>query len=440
MMISVIFKLFTDSLAFLGSLLVILILRNEYIETYQFGGDLDPLYFGYIIFILFIYSSGGYGKSNELTRISNLVAITRGSLYANLSFVVIIFLTKVDFPRSIIIASYIILPIFTVLGRIIANYLARLVPGLNETSNILVYGAGKIGQEFISMISQLDTSYNMVGFLDDKLESNDVLDSYDKLEEIAASKKVDRLIVAISDVSDGRISEIQSAGRKLGIQVSFIPSPSIMRNNLLKYKDFAGITVVTNPASSTTSLFRLSKRIFDIIISLILLALSLPLWIFIGIAIKYDDRGPVLFSQKRVGLKGNEFKMYKFRSMHLDSNKYSHCPTDSDDPRITKTGQWLRKYSLDELPQMINVLLGNMSLVGPRPEMPFIVSLYNNFEKQRLSVKPGVTGLWQISPGRKHEITDNLEYDIYYIQNQSITLDLILLLLTGIFVFRAVTH
>jgi len=126
--------------------------------------------------------------------------------------------------------------------------------------------------------------------------------------------------------------------------------------------------------------------------------------------------------------------------MFIDSPKYAHCPSTTDDPRITKVGRWLRKTSLDELPQLFNVIKGEMSMVGPRPEMPFIVNNYNNIEKKRLLIKPGLTGLWQISPHRSAEISHNLEYDFYYIENQGFVMDLVIVILTFFFALRGFTH
>jgi len=188
------------------------------------------------------------------------------------------------------------------------------------------------------------------------------------------------------------------------------------------------------------TVYHVAKRSMDIIISIMLLVISFPLWPIVCFLVKKNDNGPVFFAQERVGKNYKLFKMYKFRTMYVNTDSYAHCPVDSQDPRITKVGRWLRKTSLDELPQLLNVILGHMSLVGPRPEMPFIVSEYNEIEKQRLRVVPGITGLWQISRGRKAEIIENIEYDLYYIENRGITLDIILLLLTVVFVFRGVAH
>jgi lipopolysaccharide/colanic/teichoic acid biosynthesis glycosyltransferase len=130
--------------------------------------------------------------------------------------------------------------------------------------------------------------------------------------------------------------------------------------------------------------------------------------------------------------------MYKFRTMRLTTAAYAYSPQESSDPRITSVGKFLRKTSLDELPQLLNILQGSMSLVGPRPEMPFIVENYNQRHRQRLQVKPGLTGLWQLSGDRAFLIHENIEYDLYYIQHRNFFMDLAILLHTSIFAMRGI--
>jgi len=130
--------------------------------------------------------------------------------------------------------------------------------------------------------------------------------------------------------------------------------------------------------------------------------------------------------------------MYKLRTMYTDAQPYDFSPRDSTDPRITRIGKFLRKTSLDELPQLLNVLEGKMSLVGPRPEMPFIVAQYTERHRQRLHVKPGLTGLWQLSGDRAFCIHENIEYDLYYIQHRNLFMDLAILLHTSIFAMRGI--
>jgi lipopolysaccharide/colanic/teichoic acid biosynthesis glycosyltransferase len=155
-----------------------------------------------------------------------------------------------------------------------------------------------------------------------------------------------------------------------------------------------------------------------------------PLFALIAIVIKLDSPGPVFFRHYRVGKDGNKFILWKFRSMKVDVSKYAVSPQSTTDTRLTRIGRLIRRLSIDELPQLINVLKGEMSLVGPRPEMPFIVELYRSAEYERSTVKPGITGLWQISPARAFPIHETLQYDLYYIRNQNFWLDCAILLRT----------
>ena len=172
------------------------------------------------------------------------------------------------------------------------------------------------------------------------------------------------------------------------------------------------------------------KRIIDIALSSIFLLIAIPFFIIIPFLIKIDSQGKVFIIQKRIGFKGKEFYIYKFRTMKKYVDLYKISPTNNFDSRITKFGRFLRRTSLDEIPQLYNVLKGEMSLVGPRPEMPFIVLKYSNNEKKRLSVKPGLTGLWQIKARKDIPLYKNLDYDFEYINNQSVLLDLKILLKT----------
>jgi lipopolysaccharide/colanic/teichoic acid biosynthesis glycosyltransferase len=172
--------------------------------------------------------------------------------------------------------------------------------------------------------------------------------------------------------------------------------------------------------------------------AVILLLLALPVWAILAVLIRCDSKGPVFFHQRRVGTRGKPFQLYKFRTMHTDAPKFDFHPTTSDDPRITRVGRWLRRTSLDELPQLINIIKGEMSLVGPRPEMPFIVDQYGRGHRQRLEVIPGLTGLWQLSADRRFLIHENIQYDLYYIRNRNFFMDVAILLHTAVFAINGV--
>jgi exopolysaccharide biosynthesis polyprenyl glycosylphosphotransferase len=182
-----------------------------------------------------------------------------------------------------------------------------------------------------------------------------------------------------------------------------------------------------------------SKRILDVVVALFLLALACPLLLLIALLIKLEDGGSMFFAQTRVGQNGREFKMFKVRSMCLDAeqrlqdllgkNKHSDGVTFKikDDPRITRVGKWLRKFSFDELPQLYNVLIGDMSLVGPRPPLPREVAKYSPADRRRLAVKPGITCIWQISGRAEIDFSGQVRLDVDYIERQSLWTDLLIL-------------
>ncbi len=186
----------------------------------------------------------------------------------------------------------------------------------------------------------------------------------------------------------------------------------------------------------------LLKRVFDMVASLLFLVTFSPLFLILALLIKLEDGGPVLFAQKRVGRFGREFKMWKFRSMCMGAeakidnllakNQHGDGVTFKikDDPRITLVGKWLRKFSLDELPQFFNVLIGDMSLVGPRPPVPREVALYSLPDRRRLLVKPGITCFWQIGGRSEIDFSGQVQLDVRYIESQSFLLDLKILLKT----------
>jgi lipopolysaccharide/colanic/teichoic acid biosynthesis glycosyltransferase len=174
----------------------------------------------------------------------------------------------------------------------------------------------------------------------------------------------------------------------------------------------------------------LLKRSCDVIGSLLFMVMLFPLFVLVAILIKLDSPGPVFFRHRRVGKDGDHFVLWKFRSMRTDVPEYEVSPRSVADDRLTRIGRLIRRLSIDEMPQLINVLKGEMSLVGPRPEMPFIVASYRPTDCERLIARPGVTGLWQISPARAFPIHENLQYDLHYIRNQNFWLDCVIILRT----------
>ncbi|ALJ31400.1 putative sugar transferase EpsL [Apilactobacillus kunkeei] len=177
------------------------------------------------------------------------------------------------------------------------------------------------------------------------------------------------------------------------------------------------------------------KRLFDIAASLFALLITLPLTLVVSLCIYLDDRGPIFYTQERIGKDGKPFRIYKFRSMCQNADAKKKELTDknevngamfkmSNDPRVTRVGCFIRRHSIDELPQLINVLLGNMTVVGPRPPLPEEVNQYSKHDKERLKVKPGCTGLWQVSGRNSLDFDEMVELDINYIEHASLLLDM----------------
>jgi exopolysaccharide biosynthesis polyprenyl glycosylphosphotransferase len=176
--------------------------------------------------------------------------------------------------------------------------------------------------------------------------------------------------------------------------------------------------------------YQVAKRVFDLALTLpvsLVFFLTYPL---IALAIRLDSQGPVIFRQERVGQGGRVFILYKYRTMSVETSAYAEAPRQEGDSRVTRVGRVLRKTSIDEVPNLLNVLKGDMSLVGPRPEMPFIVEKYQEWQRKRLEVMPGLTGLWQILGRKDLPLHENLEYDFYYIKNRSLLLDFTILIRT----------
>jgi exopolysaccharide biosynthesis polyprenyl glycosylphosphotransferase len=185
----------------------------------------------------------------------------------------------------------------------------------------------------------------------------------------------------------------------------------------------------------------LAKRVFDLVLSCAVVLIGLPVWLLLAAAIKLTSSGPVLYSQDRVGKDGELFGMYKFRSMYEDADaRRVELMADNEasgplfkmknDPRVTSVGKWLRRFSIDEFPQIINVLKGEMSLVGPRPPLPSEVERYTAHDLRRLEVVPGMTGLWQVSGRSSLTFDEMVRLDLFYIENWSVGLDITLLFRT----------
>jgi exopolysaccharide biosynthesis polyprenyl glycosylphosphotransferase len=292
-----------------------------------------------------------------------------------------------------------------------------------------------------------------VGFIDDDpkkqgviVESDNsansyslqVIGSFNDLEELVRKYGIDEVFVTITSLHTERFAQTIHKCRQLGIDFRFVPNLFDLKIQKLSISGLDGIPLLSIKAPNINPLYLLLKRAFDVFVSSLVMLVFSPVYLLISFLIKRDSPGPIIFKQKRIGIDGKPFKMYKFRTMWVSANPYDWTPATLEDKRITSFGKFLRRTSLDELPQFYNVLRGNMSIVGPRPEMPFIVEQYTELMRDRLAVKPGITGLWQISADRGKQIHDNIEYDLYYIDNCGFLMDLVIIIRTIYFAIRGI--
>jgi exopolysaccharide biosynthesis polyprenyl glycosylphosphotransferase len=257
-----------------------------------------------------------------------------------------------------------------------------------------------------------------------------VLGTIDDVADIASRYKISEVFVALPESEEERLMEIIARLEELGLTYRVVPRFYHLMSQRVRIETMDSIPLITRADRTQGLLSAMGKRAFDIAFSSAVLLVCAPIFVIAAILVKRESEGPIFFRQVRVGRDGEPFEMLKFRTMYTDLGGDAPKPTSGEDPRITKVGKHLRRYSLDELPQLLNVLKGDMSVVGPRPEMRFIVDTYGPMGRERLRVKPGITGLWQVSYARTEAIHETLDYDMYYVENHSLLLDVVIISLT----------
>ena len=341
------------------------------------------------------------------------------------------------------LCSLLYLNLYRFILDVVLNYTRK--NGWNH-KDIVIFGAGELGKTVGEKIIQADwIGFNIKAYFDDdssksgeKLLGIDILDSK-KIEEFLKENEIKELWVALPFRDEERVKQLLFELRHLSISINFIPDIFGFRLLNQKISEIAGIPIVQINRTPMQGLNRAIKEIEDRLIGFFLSIIVSPVLIVVAIAIKLESRGPVLFKQIRNGWDGKTIKVYKFRSMYYEDPKsQKYVQATKNDKRITKVGAFIRKTSLDELPQFLNVLQGRMSIVGPRPHP---VSQNEEFKDQvvhymqRHRVKPGITGWAQINGFRGEtdtleKMSKRVEYDLYYIENWSLALDLKIILLT----------
>ncbi len=407
-----------------------------------------------VILLLILERKGLYRRTMSIMNIEEVKGIFTSVLYAAvILFTASFYFKDITYSRLIVTYSFIFLLVFLTVERYVAYKIFQYLHGKGiGVQRVLIYGAGEAGQMLVERFVRSPRLGTMpLGFLDDnpelwgktvKSRSDEVkydlpvFGGFEKLLDTAVAGDVDELFISLPSVSQTRIAEIIRYCERINLKFNFMPNLYDYKLQHISVRSLDGIPLLTVKERHIAPWNFFLKRIMDIIIASAAILVLSPVFIIIARLVKKGSPGPALFKQDRVGREGEIFSMYKFRTMYVDTPKYALTPDSSEDPRITPLGRLLRRTSLDELPQLFNVLKGEMSVVGPRPEMPFIVEQYNQIQRERLKVKPGITGLWQISADRAKQIHENIEYDLYYVENVSPLLDLVIILRTVIGVIR----
>lgn len=394
-----------------------------------------------------------YDPARGLRYLDDVQAVWSAVTWATLVFAGVAYLFFREFSRFLFAYFYVLDLIFLLSWRLILKWLLRLelCRGLIRPRRVLVVGAGALGRE----LGRATRGYRwmgleLVGYADDDEDKQGetyhgqpVLGTLDDVRTITSRHDVDEILVALPLYAQKRVRKLVLGMQELPVSVRVVPDVLDLVFIRASAEEFAGIPLIGLREPAIEGLDRVVKRLFDLIVGVLALIALSPLMIAAAAAVRVDSPGPILFRQERIGEGGRPFQMLKFRTMcvgaeadeqRLARQKDQAPPTfvkEANDPRVTRVGRLLRRFSVDELPQLINVLKGDMSLVGPRPELPWLVDEYQPWQHKRLAVPQGMTGWWQVT-GRsdRADYELRLEDDLYYIRNWSIWLDLRILWMT----------
>ncbi len=369
--------------------------------------------------------------------LGEMTAVFRAVTATTLMVATASFLSHISYSRAVLLLFWGTALVFVMLIRswLRAYMLHERLRG-GATARTVVVGCGDLGQMVAERISSRPLlGHELVGIVCVAGEpvtatGCPVLGTLDELGRIVAEHDVDEVLVAYPEIDPGELITAIQGCRERPVVFHLVARPMQILTESAEISGIADLAIIELPPQRFPRWQSAIKRLADIIGSLVALLLASPVLAVLSYLVWRDTGAGPIFRQRRVGLGGREFVMYKFRTMSPRAHPYAEAPRSLDDSRVTRLGRWLRRSSLDELPQLVNVLRGEMSLVGPRPEMPFIVAQYEPWQRSRLEVKPGITGLWQVLGRKDLPLRENIEYDFYYIRNWSIWLDLTILLKT----------
>jgi exopolysaccharide biosynthesis polyprenyl glycosylphosphotransferase len=407
----------------------------------------------YLIWLHLHYRGGGlYRVVRGRPWMEEVYTIINGVTNAALVLMAISFILQpLVFSRLMMIYVAVITVILLAAARVVQRTVqARLRAKGIGIQRVLLIGAGETGGAVMrTMLARKELGYQVVGYLDDHPETANAdlgrirgLGGFDNLAAVLRDEAVEVAVITLRWEHHERILNLVEICQAQGVDVRVVPDVFQLNMRQVQVENLDGIPLLgLNGNVPFRGANRLAKRTIDIGLIVALSPIIVPLFALIALAIRLEGAGPILYAQKRVGENGRIFHMVKFRSMIVGAEKMQkqlvesfaldpRHPKIADDPRITRVGRFIRRTSLDELPNLINVLKGQMSWVGPRPPTPDEVELYDTWHMQRLQIMPGITGLWQVSGRSDVPFDEMCLLDIYYIENWSIKLDAQILMMT----------
>jgi len=407
-----------------------------------------------VLVVLILNRDHAYGSGASLLQIRETERAIRLSAQVVLLLLAFVFLLKLNLPSGALLIDFFILPPLIISEKLLMGAVVQFlhVRGFG-VERVAVYGAGETARRVVTtLLNSPRLGFQPVVVIDDNPRPQGgfvselgyrrpravPIHSGPLSTAVLSSSGCSLIIVVTPHLSPEKLTHITRTANLAGIRVAYLAAGMDQEHPWIESMEMDGLLLTSISEPRTPWHYALAKRVFDVVCASFLVLVLGPLLLAIALWVRLDSPGPALFVQTRVGKNGRHFKMFKFRSMRTDAPQYQNSPMDSTDWRITRAGRFLRRASLDDIPQLFNVLLGDMSLVGPRPEMPFIVDHYTDQHRQRLQVEAGITGLWQLSADRHFQIHENLQYDLYYIQNRNFVMDLAILTHTAFFALNGI--
>ncbi len=404
-----------------------------------------------VLMLLFFQMDRVYQNWRGRRWLDQIYRIINGTAKSVMVIMAITFVLRpLQYSRLLLIEAGIIAVVLLAMARWAQNWLeGQLRTRGIGVSRVIIVGAGEVGRTVMrTVVAQPEFGYQIVGFVDDNPDKGrtdigrfKALGPLRNMPQLIEEEAVDEVIITLPWMYHRKIMSVVRECERRKVSARIVPDLFQMSLSQVDVDDLGGVPLIGVREVGFERGALVVKRVMDFVGATLGLTLGAPFLGLIALAIRLDSPGPVVFSQTRVGVKGKRFEIYKFRSMREGAEAeleklYDLNEADGpffkihDDPRLTRVGRFLRRTSLDELPQLWNVLRGEMSLVGPRPPIPAEVSHYMEWHKKRLDGRPGMTGLWQVS-GRSHlSFDETVLLDIYYIENWSLWLDFKILLRT----------